>query len=355
MNTSASRPTIRGTSEAQAPPPLYRGGFLCPTLSPAALASQEWGSTAHRCREAHATSTPAGPRCYDAVVTSNSDRLGKAITVINLKGGVGKTHLCWLMAGVCQERGKRILVADTDTQGNITKSLLPQGQSPTPGIEALFDPRVDADPGELVRRTAFSHIDLLPASPAVSPFDLSDKAAWERSDLHLSLAEGLRAIRGNYDYVVFDCPPRLSLVSFAALCASEFVIIPLEAADWGAQGIVQVTAAVHHVRERYNPSLRLLGYLVSRFKRTRSYQRSYLVKLKEHFGRLAFETVIPDLAGFEKSVTHGVPITLRDPSSVEAGFARRFFAEVARRIHRAALRIEAPHASTRRVAVAAAA
>jgi len=276
-------------------------------------------------------------QCYYTAMPASDEPRARLITSLNLKGGVGKTHLCWLLAGVCQERGKRLLVVDTDTQGNITKSLLPQGHSPTPGIEALFDPRTDADAASLVRKTRFSHIDLLPASPAVSPFDLSDRDAWERADLHLSLAEGLREIRSSYDYLVFDCPPRLSLVSFAALCASDFVIIPLEAADWGAQGIVQVTAAVNHARERYNPDLRLLGYLVSRFKRMRIYQRSYLAKLREHFGKQAFDTVIPDLAGFEKSVTHGVPITLYKPASMEAGYARRLFAEVQRRIHRSHL------------------
>jgi chromosome partitioning protein len=128
------------------------------------------------------------------------------------------------------------------------------------------------------------------------------------------------------------CPPRLSLVSFAALCASQYVIIPLEAADWGAQGIVQVTAAVHHVRNQYNPDLKLLGYLVSRFKRAPIFQRSYLKKLRDHFGKLAFDAVIPDLAGYEKSVTHSLPITLHAPRSHEAEVARSFFLEVERRI-----------------------
>jgi chromosome partitioning protein len=266
------------------------------------------------------------------------DRQAKAITVINLKGGVGKTHTAWLLAGVCQERAKRVLVVDTDTQGNITRSLLRSDQAAVPGVETLFDPRGDPDPRALIRSTRFSHIDLLPSSPALAQYDLSDQRAWEQSDLHFSLAEGLRGVRDQYQYIVFDCPPRLSLVSFAALCASRYVIIPLEAADWGAQGIVQVTAAVNHVRLRYNAGLVLLGYLVSRFKRMRSYQRSYLVKLREHFGKQAFDTMIPDLAGFEKSVTHGVPITLHAPSSLEAGFARRIFAEVERRIHRSQVR-----------------
>jgi chromosome partitioning protein len=109
-------------------------------------------------------------------------------------------------------------------------------------------------------------------------------------------------------------------------------MIPLEAADWGAQGIVQVTAAVDHVRDRFNPGLTLLGYLVSRFKRVRAYQRSYVKKLREHFGTLAFDTVIPDLAGYEKSVTHSVPITLHAPRSHEADVARTLFDEVERRI-----------------------
>jgi chromosome partitioning protein len=262
------------------------------------------------------------------------DRSATTITVINLKGGVGKTHTAWLLAGVCQERGKKVLVVDTDTQGNITKSFLSPNESPLPGIEALFDPRMEADPSTLIRSTRFANIDLLPSSPALAAYDLSDQRRWEQSDLHFSLAEGLRTIRDRYDYIVFDCPPRLSLVSFAALCASDAVVIPLEAADWGAQGIVQVTAAVNLVRDRYNPRLALLGYLVSRFKRSRSYQRSYLKKLREHFGTLAFDTVIPDLAGYEKAVTHSIPITLHAPSSHEAKIARTLFAEVERRARR---------------------
>lgn len=266
-------------------------------------------------------------------MTREPTSLSPALTIINLKGGVGKTHTVWLLTGVCIERGKKLLAVDTDTQGNLTRSLLPEPLD-GPGIEALFDPAADADVQTLIRPTRFSGIDILPSSPALAPFDLSDQETWEATDAHFSLAEGLRGIRGKYDYVIFDCPPRLSLVSFAALCASQYVVIPLEAADWGAQGIVQVTAAVQHVQSRYNPDLKLLGYLVSRFKTRRSYQRSYLVKLREHFGKGAFDTLVPDLARYEKSVTHGVPITLFAPSSLEAGIARRLFAEVERRISR---------------------
>src|SRR5437016_10542620 len=97
---------------------------------------------------------------------------------------------------------------------------------------------------------------------------------------------------------------------------------------------MQVTAAIEYVQEHYNPDLRLLGYLVSRFKRARAYQQSYLKKLREHFGGQAFDTVIPDLAQFEKSVTDRIPITLHARRSEEADIARQFFAEVEQRIER---------------------
>ena len=262
-----------------------------------------------------------------------SSKIAPAITILNLKGGVGKTHASWLIAGVCQELRRRALLLDSDAQGNLTDSFVPESNR-LPGIEAFFDPAQEVEPGGLIRKTAFSHIDLVPAGMRLARFDVADRTGWEASDLHLSLVEPVAALRGEYEFIVFDCPPRLSVVSYAALCASDYVIVPLEAADWGAQGIVQVTAAIREVQRRYNPRLKLLGYLVSRFKRARAYQKSYLAELRRHFGELAFDTVIPDLAKFEQSVTDRIPITLHSPSSEEAGIARAFFGEVEQRIER---------------------
>lgn len=277
-----------------------------------------------------------------------------AITVLNLKGGVGKTHTTWLLASVCQERGQRLLAFDTDTQANLTSSFLTEADS-QPRIEALFHPAAEHDVASLIRRTAYPHIDLIPGGPALARFDLSDQQQWEKADLHLTLVDVVNQLRGQYDYLVFDCPPRLSLVSFAALCASDAVIIPMEAADWGAQGIMQVTAAIRYVQQHFNRDLQLLGYLVSRFKRARAYQQSYLQQLRSHFGAEAFDTYIPDLAQFEKSVTDRIPITLHAPRSTAAGIARQFVDEIERRLERHGRRSEARRQpDVQRVAAAAA-
>lgn len=264
---------------------------------------------------------------------SDSVRRCTALTVLNLKGGVGKTHTVWLLASVCQEAGLRTLLIDTDTQANLTGSFLAASDD-APGVEALFDPAREVSPLMLIRPTQYADIDLLPSSSRLAPFDLSDQKNWETADLHLSLVDALNALRPRYDFIIIDCPPRLSLVSFAALCACDGVIVPLEAADWGAQGIVQVTAAIDHVREQHNHQLELLGYLVSRYKRGRAYQQSYMKALKLKFGGFTFDTMIPDLAAFEKSVTDRIPITIHNPRSSAAAVARQLFREVCRRTQR---------------------
>ena len=260
-------------------------------------------------------------------------RSSQAITVINLKGGVGKTHTTWLTAAVGAEVGQRILIIDTDTQGNLSSSFLDRDQM-RPGVEQLVNPAVDIDAATLIRRTAYELIDIIPASAALAPFDLANQMEWERADLHLSFVDDVNDLKATYDLIVFDCPPRLSLVSFAALCASDGVVIPMEAADWGAQGIMQVTDAVKYVKDHHNAELRLLGYLVSRFKKARTYQQSYLKELRSHFGENVFDAVIPDSANFERSVTDRIPITIHAPGSREAHTARRFFAELIARTQR---------------------
>jgi cellulose biosynthesis protein BcsQ len=176
------------------------------------------------------------------------------ITVLSLKGGVGKTHAVWLLSSVSQEREHRILVIDTDMQVNFTRRFLAESGG-CPGVEILFHPGAESDPTTLVRRTPYPHIDIIPATAALAQFDVAKQIDWERADLHLALVDPIDQLRSQYDYIVLDCPPRLSLVSFAALCASDHLIIPMEAADWGARGIVQITSAMTYAQSQFKRKL----------------------------------------------------------------------------------------------------
>src|SRR5205814_7941324 len=110
-----------------------------------------------------------------------STKSAAVITVLNLKGGVGKTHTTWLLASVCQEREKRVLLIDLDTQGNLSNSFVDPANH-QPGVEQVFHPGTDTDITSLIRTTAFSHIDLIPCGPALAPLDLSDQKEWEKAD-----------------------------------------------------------------------------------------------------------------------------------------------------------------------------
>lgn len=244
---------------------------------------------------------------------------------------MGKTHLCWLLASVCQERGKRCLIVDLDQQANITQSLLPEHGRPD-GVELVFDRNADVEPAELIHRTPYPCVDIIPATGHFASYDLAQPEQWEANRLHTALADVLDAIAPDYDYVLLDCPPRISLASYAALCASDYVVIPLEAADWGARGTATVRAAIERVQEHDNPQLQLLGYVVSKFKQRRAFQLAYLRQIRQAFGQKAFDTVIPDLAQFERSVDNAIPITLHSPSSHASRIARRLFDELEARI-----------------------
>lgn len=133
------------------------------------------------------------------------------LTILNLKGGVGKTHTAWLLASVAAERESPFLAVDLDTQGNLTSSFLPETDV-QPGVETLFHPATDGDPVSLIRKTAFPRIDLLPSGPALFRFDSADQKVWEKADLHFSLVDPVNILRDRYRLIVFDCPPRLSEV-----------------------------------------------------------------------------------------------------------------------------------------------
>ncbi|QDU52958.1 ParA family protein [Gimesia panareensis] len=265
-----------------------------------------------------------------------STKCAQVITVINLKGGVGKTHTTWLLAGNCEVQEFKVLAVDLDQQGNLSRNLMqdPNCKS-TLGSASLFDPSQDVDPTQIIQQSKFPHIDFIAANSALQPLDVASQKEWEPADLQFSLVDLVQQVQGDYDYILFDCPTKLSLTGFAALTASDFVIVPLEPADWGAQGVEKVTQAIDYVKQRHNSRLELLGYLISRIKPRRQYHQIYADELRSRYGKKAFDTMIPDWAGYEQAVTHAVPVNLRRPNSKEARVAREFFAEVETRIREA--------------------
>ena len=183
-----------------------------------------------------------------------------SIALLNQKGGVGKTSTCHHLAGTLAAMGRRVLLIDNDPQSSPDPGALgPErgpGARPEPDDRRGLSPRGRA--AQVVHPTGLEGIDLIPGSRYATEFNnaLPHRAS---RDLQLALRDVVREASGRYDLILIDCPPNLHLASWAALVAAEFLVVPLQPEDYGAQGIIDVQESVGLVTAGPNPGLQLAG------------------------------------------------------------------------------------------------
>ena len=207
------------------------------------------------------------------------------IALINKKGGVGKTSTCHHLAGTLARHGRRVLLLDADPQASLTQGFWgPEAMRAFPGNQRRRPVRPRApsrSPRPLIRPTAFEGIDC----PRFGPPDRLQQLPRDRwGPSQGGMREFLDEGRDGFDLALIDCPPNLHLCSWAALVAADAVVVPLQAEDYGAQGIVSVQEAVAAVRADPNPSLRLLGYLLTMFDKRLGIHPAYERQLRELYG-----------------------------------------------------------------------
>lgn len=242
------------------------------------------------------------------------------IAFLNKKGGVGKTSTSHHLAGTLARQGRRILVLDADPQASLTQGFWgPDAMRAIPAessVAALFDPVTEPIPGALIRPSGLAGIDLIPGSEALTPFNHPDASQW------VAFQDGMRDFlaeaRQGYDFVLIDCPPNLHLCSWAALVAADAVVVPLQAEDYGAQGIASVQAAVAAVQSCANPMLQLLGYLITMYDKRLAIHLTYETMLRELYGDAVFVNPIPLAKDFKEAVAARLPISHYKPKSMAA-------------------------------------
>ena len=248
----------------------------------------------------------------------------KKIGICNNKGGVGKTTFCFCLGGALAEMGKKVLMVDMDQQGSLSSSFLPNiNDLPFVITDALLD---DTKPiKEVVQKTKFENIDLVPANPSLGRLE-SDLIS-ER-DAHYLLADKLAGIEDEYDVILLDAPPNLGLATWSVLTASEGVIIPLEAQDYSVKGTGNLHAVIQKVRKRANPSLMILGYVINRYDARRRIEQDFKAMIERHLGEKVFRQVLKDSVIYVEAVTLGRPITHFAPKSEQAEAFREIGREV---------------------------
>jgi chromosome partitioning protein len=230
--------------------------------------------------------------------------------------------------------GRRVLLVDNDPQSSLTSAFygaMPARQlDPAGTIAAIYDGS-DPLPEAVIRPTPFAGINLLAGSRFAAAFNnaLPHTADY---DLQVRLREFLDQVRGAYDTVLIDCPPNLSLCSWAAMTASDAYLVPLQPEDFGSQGMVDVTEAADGVRALTNPDLRLAGIVVSMYQARRTIHQAYVARLREAFGAEVFQAMIPAAVDFVEAVTALKPVGFWKPKGASARAVRAVAEELLARL-----------------------
>jgi chromosome partitioning protein len=256
------------------------------------------------------------------------------ITLLNQKGGVGKTSTTHHLGGTLARTGLRVLLVDNDPQASLTQGFWgPQATSavdPASSVAALYDPDRPAVPAALVRPTGFDGLSIVPGSDHLTPYNVPACDLWAGSQD--GIRDGLGELDGEFDVCLVDCPPNLHLCSWAALVASDAVLVPLQAEDYGAQGIAAVSVAIRAAQASANPRLGLLGYLITMYDKRLGIHAGYETLLREGYGDDVFGHQFPLMKDFKEAVAARQPISHFRPKSAAAKAVRAIADEALARL-----------------------
>ena len=241
--------------------------------------------------------------------------MGKIISLVNQKGGVGKTTTSINLAASLALLGKKILLIDLDPQGNATTGV---GINKGDINKSVYDLlRGTATTEEVVLKTDFKNLWIIPATIQLAGIDIE---LIEKSKVTpgfkkaFQLKEHMEGIKDNYDYVIIDCPPSLGMITTNALTASDSVIIPVQCEFFELEGITQLLNTIMLTQKNLNPTLDLEGVLLTMLSKS-NLGLDVIEEIRSYFKDRVYDTIIPRLIRLAEAPSHGKPIVAYDPKS----------------------------------------
>lgn len=236
--------------------------------------------------------------------------MGISYAIVNQKGGVGKTTTTVNLAAYLATFGKKILLVDFDPQSNATVGI---GIDRSTVKQCLYDVLINGVPvKDVIIKSPIANLDALPSTPQLAGAEV-ELITMEPRETRLK--DALAVIKDDYDIVIIDCPPSLSLLTVNSLTAADEVIIPIQCEYYALEGISQLTHTLELVREGLNPSLKIRGIVLTMYDPRTLLSAQVAEETRKYFGSKVFKSVIPRNIRLAEAPSFGQPIIFYDPGS----------------------------------------
>lgn len=249
----------------------------------------------------------------------------QVIAILNQKGGVGKTTTAINLGAYLAKTGKSVLVVDFDPQGNATSGLGIDKNNLSATVYDVLFKKVGAE--SAIVETTVDGLYVLPTNPNLAAAEVELVGELQREHL---LREALAPL--SFDVILIDCPPSLGLLTVNALTAAHHLLIPVQAEYYALEGLSQLLTVVQRVRAGLNPSLDLLGVVVTMYDSRTSLSEQVYAELSKHFGDKVLKTIIPRNVRLAEAPSHGRPISDHDKWSKGARAYKSLSKEIVGRI-----------------------
>ena len=239
--------------------------------------------------------------------------MGRIIAIANQKGGVGKTTTAINLSASLAEKGRKVLAIDMDPQGNMSSGL---GLDKNAIDGTIYDMIIgEADVEEVIHKDTIENLDILPSNVDLSAVEIE---MIDVENKEFVVKNAIQKIRDNYDYVIIDCPPSLSLLTVNAMTTADSVLVPIQCEYYALEGLSQLIHTVELVKDRLNPVLEIEGVVFTMYDARTNLSLQVVENVKDNLEQNIYKTLIPRNIRLAEAPSFGTPINQYDPRSAGA-------------------------------------